>query len=51
MVGTHRTFGESGPLYKILEVVEPGQVRIEVFPSGETLLYPSEQAIDDPLAQ
>lgn len=50
LVGSVHRISEIGPPYKVLSVSGPGQVRIMVLESGETLDYPVSQARSDPEA-
>jgi hypothetical protein len=50
LVGTYRTFGAEGPLYKITAKVGETKVRIVVVESGEELDYLIERALRDPEA-
>ena len=51
LVGTFRTIGETGPLYEVLSVSSPGDVKIEVVHSGEIVDYPAHEAAEDPIAR
>ena len=51
MVGQYRTFGETGPLYRILAEEGEDKVQIEVIHSGERLEYRKDRALRDPLAR
>ncbi len=51
LVGTYRTFGEVGPAYHVLRMVDEQTVRVGVVESGEELDYPVHQAQDDPEAE
>ncbi len=51
LVGTYRTFGEYGPLYRVEAVVNEAQVRVIVVETGEMLDYPVDQALNDPEAE
>lgn len=51
LVGSFRTIGETGPLYEVLSVSSPGELRIEVVHSGEIVDYPTKEAAEDPIAR
>lgn len=48
LVGTFRQFGEFGPVYEVIGEAEGGDVLVVVVETGERLLYPVDQAADDP---
>lgn len=50
LVGTHRTFGEVGPVYCVLSKRDEAEVRVRVIVTGEELNYPAAQALEDPEA-
>ena len=50
LVGTFRTFGEFGPLYKVVKKIGESKVHIVVVPTGEELDYLVERALTDPEA-
>jgi hypothetical protein len=53
-VGRFQTFGEVGPLYRVIEVLEQAgrrMVRIELPETGETLTLPEAAIANDPVAK
>ena len=51
LVGSFRSFGESGPVYQVLGTTNADSVHILVVESGEELDYPVVQAESDPVAR
>ena len=51
LLGSYRTFGTDGPLYKIIDKTDETKVRIVVVESGEELDYLIERALRDPEAE
>ena len=51
LVGSYRTFGELGPVYRILRRSSDTKVRVLVIESGEELDYLVERALNDPEAE
>ncbi len=51
LIGTYRTFGADGPVYKIIAKVGETKVRIVVVESGEELDYLVARALSDPEAE
>jgi len=50
LIGTYRTFGEFGPVYKVVRKASDQKVHIVVLESGEELDYLVERALSDPEA-
>ncbi|MCH9808725.1 MAG: DUF5397 domain-containing protein [Alphaproteobacteria bacterium] len=55
LIGSFRTFGSHGPVYKILAVADTpsdqdGSFLIRVVESGEELQYPLASILEDPVA-
>lgn len=48
LVGSFRTFGEFGPTYQVVSLVNGHQVHVVIVQTGEELDYPVEQAMNDP---
>ncbi len=51
LLGSYRTFGADGPLYKVIGKTDETKVRIVVVESGEELDYLVERALLDPEAE
>ena len=51
LLGSYRTFGTDGPLYKVIGKTGETKVRIVVVESGEELDYLVERALRDPEAE
>ena len=51
LLGSYRTFGTDGPLYKVIGKTGETKVRIVVVESGEELDYLIERALRDPEAE
>jgi hypothetical protein len=51
LIGTYRTFGPYGPLYKVVGKVGDNRVHVIVIESGEELDYPIDRALEDPEAE
>ena len=51
LLGSYRTFGADGPLYKVIDKTDQTKVRIVVVESGEELDYLVERALRDPEAE
>ena len=51
LLGSYRTFGADGPLYKVIDKAGETKVRIVVVESGEELDYLVERALRDPEAE
>lgn len=50
LIGTYRTFGKYGPVYEVLRSAGSQKVRIVVVETGEEIDYPTDQALEDPMA-
>lgn len=50
LVGTFRRFGELGPAYEVIALVDEQTVTIRVVESGEELDYTLAELADDPAA-
>jgi hypothetical protein len=44
-----RTFGECGPTYEVLEVLDEESVKIMIYPSCEEHIYSIKEMLNDPL--
>ena len=51
LVGSYRRFGHDGPVYHVLEKIDPTHVSIIVVETDETLSYPIDKAMQDPVAE
>ena len=51
LVGQVRRFGDEGPAYEIVELVEDDEVLIEVVYSGERVTLPVAEVMTDPIAE
>ena len=51
LIGTFRTFGAGGPVYRVTGKAGETKVRIVVVESGEELDYLLERALKDPEAE
>jgi hypothetical protein len=51
LVGSYRRFGHDGPVYHVLEKIDTTHVKIIVVETDETLSYPIQKALQDPLAE
>lgn len=51
LIGSLRTFGPAGPVYRVEHRVGEDDVHIVVLESGEELDYPIAQLLDDPEAE
>ena len=51
LIGTYRTFGADGPVYRVIEMAGEAKVRIVVVESGEELDYLVTRALSDPEAE
>ena len=50
LVGQFRRFGEAGPAYEVIRIVNSDDAWITVVYSGEELTYPIKDILQDPLA-
>ena len=51
LVGQFRRFGEFGPAYEILRVVDGETVYVHVYTNGDEVNYPIIEALSDPIAE
>ena len=51
LVGQFRRFGEFGPAYEVLRVVDENTVFIHVYTNDEELNYPIREVLSDPLTE
>ena len=51
LVGQVRRLGEAGPAYEIMNVDANGDVLIEVIVSGERVVFPLAEILEDPMAE
>jgi hypothetical protein len=55
LIGTFRKFGERGPVYQIVSAAADAtgsdvELNVRVVETGEELLYPLRDILDDPIA-
>jgi hypothetical protein len=51
LIGQFRRFGEAGPAYEIMRIVDKDQAWICVVYSEEELAYPIAEILQDPIAE
>jgi hypothetical protein len=51
LIGQVRRLGDAGPAYEIIGVEEPEKVVIEVIHSGERVICPVKEVLEDPMAE
>ena len=51
LVGQFRRFGEEGPAYEVLQVVDEASAMVSVVCSEEQLAYPIAHILADPIAE
>lgn len=50
LIGALHRFGETGPVYEVVDLADEGCVTIRLVESGETARYPAAEVRNDPLA-
>ena len=51
LVGQIRRLGSAGPAYEIMKVDSSGDVHIEIIVSGEEVVFPLAEVLEDPMAE
>lgn len=51
LLGQIRRLGSAGPAYEIVSIDEESNVHIEVIHSGEKVIFPLHEVLDDPMAE
>ena len=51
IVGQIRRLGSAGPAYEIMKVDPNGDVHIEIIVSGEKVVFPLAEVLEDPMAE
>jgi hypothetical protein len=51
IVGQIRRLGSAGPAYEIMKVDQNGDVHIEIIVSGEKVVFPLAEVMEDPMAE
>ena len=51
LIGQIRRLGDAGPAYEIMKIDDAGNVAIEIIYSGEKVVCPIAEVLEDPMAE
>ena len=51
LVGQIRRLGSAGPAYEVMRVDQDNNVHIEIIVSGEQVVFPLHDVLEDPMAE